>query len=70
MGNLLLAAADATGEKEEGQERFGHKGNVVAAIQQVFCPSLKSHMTYRRVKITVVEWACTCVFMCIVHMCI
>lgn len=51
MGNLLLNVEDAAGEKEEeGQERFGYKGNVVAVIQH-FCPSLKSHMIYRHVRI-------------------
>lgn len=39
MGNLLLNVKDAAGEEEEeGQERFGYKGNVVAIIQSFPCP--------------------------------
>lgn len=52
MGNSLLNVEDAAGEKEEeGQERFGYKGNVVAVIQRFLCPTLKSHMIYRHVGI-------------------
>lgn len=51
MGNLLLNVEDAAGkEEEEGEERFGYKGNVVAIIQSFLCPSLKSDMIYRHVR--------------------